>query len=467
MTDKYNPSRSPLGKDAQTIWHAGVEAVAANECVRRFVKVDWEGVRFGNQFVSHADYRKIVAVGAGKSAGAMAEGLEAALGGNLPGNKSFCGWVNVPNDRQIALKHIRVVGCRPLGANLPTCEVLKATDGLIDCLHHANPDDLVIGLFSGGGSALLERPLPNVSLADLRRVTERLHQRGASISELNAVRGQLSAIKQGGLRKWLHGDRAVVLLISDVLGDCVDTIASGPLRICDRTKGKVQAIETVKRYFARSDDDALRSWLLGHLDSRFALEEKVANGSSYPIEHYVLANNEKAVAAATSTALEMGYETLAETEYSAEDVDTSAKRMIRQLQMGLKKSLRTRRKGCFISGGEPTIVLPEHPGRGGRNQHLALTTLRMLLDEPVFGAKVSFLFAGTDGEDGNEPVAGAAFDSVVMDRILLQNDPGRISDILLRADSHSFWVEQGCLFHANSTDTNVCDLRVCTWDVDP
>lgn len=461
-----------IGKDARSIWLAGVASVNAKDRVQRFVRLDKRFLFFGDYAIDHDDYQNILVVGAGKSAGEMAAALDDSLV-PLADRKLIRGIVNVPDGRELQLQRIRVVGCRPVGVNLPTHRVLESTSEMIDLLIRSGPDDLVIGLFSGGGSALLERPIASVSLADLQAVTALLSQKGASIEELNLVRGQLSQVKAGGLARMSPCRNIVSMLISDVLGDPIAAIASGPTNLessVSRATLRTKARDIISRYDPQRTKVPLS--VLQVLDSDSDASEAKSN-HCHDVRHFVIANNQLAVLSAFEEAMKLGYSGSRETEFEATRVQNVAQRMVRQLKLWTSELNFRPGRLCLISGGEPTVVVGNSPGRGGRNQHLALAFLDAIISErladPTAFANVrfSFLSAGTDGEDGNVPVAGAVIDSDLIDRLDLSNVSSLVRQHLEHADSNPLLESLGCIFQVGETKTNVCDLRVllCTKDV--
>lgn len=462
MPESYRALQQ-LRRETQDIWWAGVRSVAADKCVKKFVQADKRGIQFGDYFLSHNDYQNILVIGAGKSAGAMAAGLEEAILVNLPTAKQFQGWVNVPDDRVIQLKRIHIAGCRPAGSNLPTERVLDATSELLNLLETAQEQDLVIALFSGGGSALLELPAPGITLERLHQVTDRLTGNGASIVELNSVRRFLSSVKGGKLIQHMRNKQAVVLLVSDVLGDSFPAIASGPMFSEPQDSLQARAIETVRRHISPFDPN-LGQWTLERITRPYEYISPVRQSGNLSIRHFVIANIDDAVRAARNAATKLGFETISETDYSSDQVETVAERLTAELKLGVQNCVATGKKGCFISGGEPTITLPANPGKGGRNQHLALKMIQLIHSnaEPYAAAQFCVLSAGTDGEDGNTTVAGGIFD------YLISNQPdcqfkNQLSTSLAAYDSHRFLTSSKCKFESGLTGTNVCDLRILAW----
>jgi glycerate-2-kinase len=273
---------------------------------------------------------------------------------------------------------------------------------------------------------------------------------GANIEQLNIVRRQLSLIKGGGLARACHAGQLITLLISDVLGDRPDIIASGPTVAGEATAADaLQILSELKLNTEKS-----LAGITQYLQAR-ALEKADAKSArslrtSSPI---VLGNNATAVDGAGAEAERLGYShamiSATQAEGAAEDVG----RHLASMAIKMRDSLGP---DCLISGGEPTVSLVDETrrGKGGRNQQLALAALTALGD----GEQICLLSGGTDGEDGPTDAAGAFVTADIVYRARESSlDPG---DFLARNDAYSFFQQAGGLFITGPTQTNVCDLRV-------
>ena len=211
-------SNQQLRTDALAVWQAGVTAVDSARLVEDRVHVEGEYLSIGADLFSLTKLRRIVVVGAGKAGAGMADGLERALGDRLLAEKGVAGWINVPEDCIRPLKRIHLHGARPAGVNEPTEAGVTGTMKILELVGSLSADDLCLCLLSGGGSALLPAPIPEITLADKQAVTKYLSAAGANIRELNAVRKQLSCIKGGGLARACRAGYLGTLIISDVPG---------------------------------------------------------------------------------------------------------------------------------------------------------------------------------------------------------------------------------------------------------
>lgn len=473
-------SSDPLVADAQSIWAAGVSAVNATNCVRNGVSADATHLMFGDQQnnplkIAHSAYRNLIVVGAGKAVAEMAVGLEQSFGLDFLKQKNASGWLNVPDDKVLSLAWLKIVGCRPPGINLPTTRVLESTRHIIEILQQCDPADLVIFLIAGGGSALLEYPLEPITLQDFQTVTKLLSHRGAAIEQLNAVRRQISQVKGGGLGRLARCRQIVTLLVSDVLGDPLNVIASGPTLNSDSQTTSVNANEAALAVLKQFDPNLAS---VPPSVIRVLTTQCLPFRNSFAtINHLVIANNESAVAAARRAAIELGYECTTETDYSsdrAEEVGVRLSDWLLQpqavspsMQIGSQAiSSLPFRKRCFISGGEPTVKLSANPGSGGRNQQLVLSALAYLIESATpsnLPGSFCLLAGGTDGEDGNVPVAGAWLDNSIYHSINETDSSAALTTIrqhLINNDAYHYFQQFSRVFAPGSTGTNVCDLRV-------
>jgi len=455
--------RSPdqLRRDALRIWQAGVEAVRADRLVRAHLRVEPTLV-IGDQRLDLDSIGRIAVVGAGKAGAAMAAAVEEAFGPRLMDQKQLVGWVNVPEDCVRPLRRIHLHGARPPGVNEPTQAGVEGAEEILRIVGSLGPDDLCLCLISGGGSALLPAPVEGITLEDKLAVTRHLSAAGANIQQLNTVRKQLSRIKGGGLARACRAGRLVTLIVSDVLGDPLDAIASGPT--VPDTSTPEAALEVLERFHAREAGISARvfAFLKRGQDSFPAIlgpNVSPAREEKSPDPFLVIGNNATAVDAAGREAERLGY---APAMASARQSEGPAEKVGRHLaEMALRM-----RDGpgpdCLVSGGEPVVMLVDaaRRGLGGRNQQLVLAALERLADDGAAG--IVLLSGGTDGEDGPTDAAGAFLDAEVLAAAKQRGlDP---ADFLARNDAYRFFEPLGALIKTGPTHTNVCDLRVVVVD---
>lgn len=436
------------GDDLQNIWAKGVAAVSPELVVRNWV----------SSFFQSSDFPKatqrILVVGGGKAGEAMARGFLSAIPENGP---KVEGWLNVPQGAPASLRHITLHPARPVGWNMPTAQAMAGSEEMLRIISTARPDDLLICLVSGGGSALMPLPSAGISLEDKQRVTSLLSAAGADISALNCVRKHLSRIKGGRLAEaFFHATRGqgrvISLILSDVIGDSLDVIASGPT-VPDPTTFS-DALTILDSHHLAGQVPAS---VLGHLQSgRDGVIPETPKKLSGLVHNVVLGNNAMALAAAQDHAEELGYPVLnlgsclqGETRDLAA-FHASLVRSILQYEQPFGPPV------CIISGGETTVNLGVNPGKGGRNQEFALAFLEAMRGTSL--DLVSLLAGGTDGEDGPTHAAGAFVSRET--RESAQSLGLNSAEYLSRHDAFHFFEKAGGLFQPGPTGTNVMDLRV-------
>lgn len=446
MTADHPPrSAARLLADAQAIWHAAVEAVRADRLVADAVRVVGDELQVGDEALDLTSVRRIEVVGAGKAGAAMAAGLLAALGPRVLAEKDVRGWVNVPADCVADLERIHLHAGRPAGSNEPTAAGVAGAEEILGRVAGLGPQDLCLCLLSGGASALLPAPAEGVSLADKLAVTRLLSAAGANIAELNAVRKQLSRIKGGGLLRACGAGRLLTLVISDVIGDPLDVIGSGPT--VPDTSTAADALAVLARFALTSRVPAR---VLQALESRRGERVRASGCAAHTV---VIGNLATAVDAAGQAAERLGYafalEAATRLEPSAEEVG----RRLAQLALDMRDHPGP---NCLISGGEPVVQLapPELRGLGGRNQQLVLAASELLGD----CREIVLLSAGTDGEDGPTDAAGAWVNEEVLAAARQRGLAAR--PFLARNDAYRFFEPLGALLKSGPTHTNVCDVRV-------
>ncbi len=478
-----------LRVDAQAIFRAGVEAVLGDRLIRDSVQADAGGVWLGEVFIERKQVERIVVVGAGKASGAMAVGLVQALSlresastvtdGTVPldfGDDErrepieIIGHVNVPegcDDTPEGMPWpagLILFAARPTGVNEPTAESLAGTNRILELVRSAGSRDLIVVLISGGGSALLCRPVAGVTLEQKLAVIRHLSGAGANISQLNTVRKHLSEVKGGGLARAASRDATAVaptmvtLVLSDVLGDPLDLIASGPT--VPDTSTAADALD-----------------VLAELDLQRELPEAVyrvlsqatpAAGNCLTHPTIIVGNNAVAVDGAGIMAESLGYNHVMHSARQSEGEAEAVGGHLAEMAVTMLRRDRTlHRQDALITGGEPVVRLAESSvrGKGGRNQQLVLAAYRHLLQSGLSDdewQRVILLSGGTDGEDGPTDAAGALIDASVHANAIAQ---GLQPDgFLARNDAYSFFEQTGGLVMTGPTGTNVCDLRVALVD---
>ncbi len=463
-------SAAQLRRDALQIWQAGLEAVRSPRLIFDAVEVVEGQLRLGETLVDLASIERIAVVGGGKAAAGMAAAVEQALGPQLLREKRVAGWVNVPADCLLKTDAIILHVGRPAGLNEPTEAGMAGVGQMLRLVAGLGPRDLCLCLISGGASALMPAPIEGFSLQDKLALTREMSARGATIEQMNVVRQSLSAVKGGGLARACRGGRLVSLILSDVPGDDLSIIGSGPT--VPGAAAIRDAIEVVRSLTDVPAGERAAALLQRRLDAELkAGSERMAHGPASSkslgvtgfetangcrVTHVVIGNNATAVDAAGVEAERLGYShamvSANKPEGLAETVAHGIIDMAGRMRAGASGP------DCLISGGEPTVKLvpSKTRGRGGRNQQLCLAALAELRD----WRGLALISGGTDGEDGPTDAAGACIDEgMAAEAQRLGLDP---RDYLARNDAYSFFEASGGLLKTGPTHTNVCDLRVLT-----
>jgi len=437
-------SLTQLRGDARRIFDAGLTAANPYDAVNRHVtrKRDTLTVAGGPYDLSW--YRNVYVVGAGKAAAKMAGAVEELLGERISR-----GIVIVKRGYSVPLSRIQI---SEAGHPLPDEAGVVGTKQIIDLLLPAREKDLVILLISGGGSALLPCPVDEITLDDKIRTTQTLLDCGATIHEVNAVRKHISKIKGGRLARLAYPATLVSLILSDVVGDSLDVIASGPT--VPDSSSFADCLRVIARYELKEKiPPRVRAFL--EAGARGEVEETPKAGEPIfqNVRNVIVGNNRMAVEAARVKAEGLGYNTLALSSF----IEGEAKVVAAAHAAIAKEIIATGnpipRPACVLSGGETTVTV-SGKGLGGRNQEFALAAAAA-----IDGAEgVVILSGGTDGTDGPTDAAGGVVDGMTLQR---GRDKGlNAADFLRRNDSHTFLSAIGDLLVTGPTLTNVMDLRL-------
>jgi glycerate 2-kinase len=432
-----------LREQARSIWTAAVDAVRPEILLPAAVSA-YEELR-----AAAVAAPRLLVVGAGKAGAAMSAALEEVF---APHMAKMTGIVNVPADTVRPLRKIELHAARPAGSNHPTAEGVAGAERMLELVADAGPDDVAICLLSGGGSALLPAPAAGVTLADKQAVTKLLHACGATIHEMNAVRKHLSRIKGGRLAQAFTGRALFSLVISDVVGDALDVIASGPTAADSSTFADALRVLDKYRLTERVPSavlDRLRRGAAGKIAE--TLKELPAN-----VHNLVLGNNDVALNAATERAAALGYRVLNLGSFIEGET-----REVAVVAAGIVRAIRAQRvpaapPACVLIGGETTVTLGDAAGKGGRNQEFVLALLAKLGAAGV--RDVAVLSGGTDGEDGPTDAAGAVADAETLGTIARRSLD--LASALATHDAYPLLDACGALLRTGPTNTNVMDVRV-------
>lgn len=444
MSDRTRSMR----KDARLIFKAGIKAVQADATIRRNMRLDGEILKIGDAAYDLSSIEHIYVIGAGKACAPMAGQVERLLGKRITG-----GVISVKYDHGVPLETIRVMEA---GHPVPDENGVNAAEAIMKVVQKAGRNDLVICLLTGGGSALIPLPSKGITLEDKQAVTRSLLACGADIHEMNAIRKHLSRIKGGQLAKAVSPARMVTLVQSDVVGDDLDVIASGPT-VPDTSSFK-QCMEILERYHLFTKvPPGVRQHFENGINGLVPDTPEKDEPFFRQMTTRIISSNQDALEACLKQAQKMGYHAFVLTSQIQGDNHTAA-----GIHAGIARQILTRGQpldvpACLLSGGETTLVLKGN-GKGGRNQEAAL---KAALD--IAGCyKTVMLFAGTDGTDGPTDAAGAIVDHETVERSAeLGLNPVQY---LAQNDAYHFFEALGDLLVTGPTGANVMDLNIVLVD---
>jgi len=433
-----------LKSDARAIFGAGLKAVDPVIAVNNHLKRSGEILELGDSKYDLRDYENIFVIGMGKAAASMAKAIEEILGGRLTR-----GIVNVKYGHTVPLDIIKT---NEAAHPVPDEAGLRGTKEIIELLKGTGENDLVICLISGGGSALLPSPAGNLTLEDKQAVIKSLLECGATIHEINTIRKQISSVKGGRLAELIYPSTLISLILSDVIGDDLDVIASGPtvpdthtFHDCRNIIEKYKLDERVPRRVI----DYIEMGCRGEIEDT----PKAGNPIFKSTQNTIVGSNILAVRAAKEKAEELGYNSMILSTFIHGETEEVAKVHTAISKEIISSGNPLNKPACIISGGETTVTI-EGKGHGGRNQEFVLAAALDIdgLDNVVV------LSGGTDGNDGPTDAAGAIADGTTIGRAnkLGLNAYEHLSD----NNSYNFFKPLGDLLITGPTNTNVMDLRV-------
>jgi hydroxypyruvate reductase/glycerate 2-kinase len=330
---------------------------------------------------------------------------------------------------------------------------IRATEEIVRLLQHRNEKTLVICLISGGGSALIVSPVDGISLSEKQEITDLLIRSGADIKELNAVRKHISKVKGGRLAELAYPAETISLMISDVVGDHLDVIASGPT--APDSSSYAAALDVIKKYSLEKKApgsvlDLLKRGSEGSVPDTTGKDNPVFNN----VQNIIVGSNRTALETAKNEAVSMGFDAeIISSEITGEA--RAAGKWLAEKARALKgiKGQGDKGRKCLISGGETTVTVEEN-GKGGRNTELALAFAMEI--EGVEG--ITFLSAGTDGTDGPTDATGAVVNGETI--IRAGNTGLDAREYLDNNDSYNLFKETDSLLITGPTGTNVMDMQI-------
>jgi glycerate-2-kinase len=440
LTDAIDRARGAR-RNALLAAREALRAADPRKLVAGAVTLDGGSLTAGGRSYDLGAYPKVVLLGGGKASGLMAAEMERILGDRIDE-----GVVVVP-DTQKALPKLERVRFEESTHPLPTEKGVLAVRRMLEVADRVGSGDLVLFLVSGGGSALMPLPVDGVSLEELRDTTGLLLKSGADIVEMNCVRKHLSQIAGGRLVERVRGAEVLSLIISDVVGDDLGSVASGPT-VPDPTTFAM-AREVMERHgIWENVPSAVRRTIQAGVSGAVG-ETPKPGGASFANVHNVLLGSNKVACTAAKASLEgAGYRV----RFFLESVTGEAREVGKRLA-DLVRSGPGDGAWAAVAGGETTVTV-RGPGKGGRNQELALSAAMALRDT----SRTTVLSFATDGIDGTTDAAGAIADSTTYERARNRGlDPERF---LEANDSYAFFEALGGLVVTGPTGTNVNDVTI-------
>ena len=431
-----------LRADARSIFASGLKSADPFAAVAKTIVLHGSRLRIGARTYELSAVQNIFVAGGGKAAARMALAVQALLGGRLDG-----GVIVVKHGHQLPIERIKVIEA---GHPIPDRAGLDGARQVMELARRCGEKDLLFFLVSGGGSALLPYPAAGLSLEDKQRTTEALLKSGAKIQEVNTVRKHISQIKGGQLARLAAPAKMVTLILSDVVDDALEAIASGPTVPDSGTYG--DCLRIIKHYGVQIPLVVV-DFLERGASGRIAETPKPSDGIFRNVQNIIVGGNRSALTAAEYRAGALGYQT----EILSNTMEGESRIVAKLHAARVKEFLRTRtaasRPACLLSGGETTVTV-RGDGLGGRNQEFSLAAAIEIdgLDGVVI------LSGGTDGTDGPTDAAGGIVDGSTIDRGRARNLDATV--FLDKNDSYHFLQATEDLLITGPTLTNVMDLQV-------
>ncbi|MDO9528178.1 MAG: glycerate kinase [Syntrophales bacterium] len=437
---KHNPR-----KDIRKIFDAGLKAADPKEAVSRAVcLLADDRLQVGEQYYDLGQFDRIIVVGAGKAAAPMAAAIEDILGPRISD-----GFISTKYGHGLPLKRFVVTEA---GHPVPDEAGLAASRHIINLLEQSDERDLIICLISGGGSALMPLPVSGISLTDKQKTTQILLACGATIHEINTIRKHISGIKGGKLARAAFPGTLITLILSDVIGDNLDVIASGPtvpdrstFADCTKILEKYNITDEIPPHVI----EYLKRGARGIEPETPKLKDTIFDKTDV----LIIGSLSLSIDAARDKAVASGYNTLILSSFIEGETRDVAKVHAAIIKEILKSGNPVPRPACIISGGETTVTIHGN-GLGGRNMEFVLAAAIEI--EGLDGTVV--LSGGTDGTDGPTDAAGAIADGTTVQRGMAKGY--NASEFLKKNDSYNFFKVLEDLLMTGPTMTNVMDLRV-------
>ena len=439
---------SSMGENICEILSAAMNQADAEAAIKNTVLRDANWIIISNERINFNNYKRIFILGAGKAVVPMAYAISNILGTALTRGAIITkdGYLDrtlypIPNRIEVL----------EAGHPIPDQRNLQASSSILALAQNLQGDDLIICLISGGGSSLLIKPSSGLSLQDIQAVTTLLLSCGASIDEINTIRKHLDGFKGGGLARLLYPATVISLILSDVIGDHLDMVASGPT-VADSTTFGAAWVLLEKYQIVDQVPHAVQAHLKDGRSGRLPETLKPGDPMLDKVHNLLVGNNTQVVKAASQAAQNLGFITKIETTTLQGEASNVGQMLAETALLMLKQRNNIGQPSCLITGGETTVTI-KGSGKGGRNQELALGSVVSLsaTEHPLILVSLA-----TDGGDGPTDAAGAVATNQTFSRgEALGLHP---EEFLQRNDAYHYFARLGDLIKTGPTLTNVNDL---------
>jgi len=428
-------------KLALNIIDAGINSILPANVIHQYIKLKGSILTIQDKSFNLSKFKRIFVIGGGKASGLMAKEIERLLGFKITGG------LIIDHLGTAKLKRIKM---RKGGHPVPDADGTKAANEMLSLVSNLNKDDLVLALISGGGSALMSAPADGISLKDLQKANDCLLKSGADIIHMNCVRKHISSLKGGQLTKTAYPATVISIMFSDVIGDDLQVIASGPT-VPDDTTFK-DALNVVKRYKQPWPKSVVKYLELGANGK--VPDTPNSNSKIFKNTHnFILINAYTALQIMQEKARSLKLNSMIMSSTMEGEAREVGKMFGSIAQELLTHNIPLKRPAAILIGGETTVTI-HGKGMGGRNQELVLGALKKL--KGLDG--VCLISAGSDGRDGPTDADGAVGDGKSYD---LAHSLGlNIANYLENNDAYHFFKKTGDLLMTGPTGSNVADIMV-------
>jgi hydroxypyruvate reductase len=445
-------SLESMKRMSRTIFLKAVTAVDPVKRLTELIRIENEHLSVGTEEDQKSfdlkRFKRIYLIGTGKASSSMAQAIEAILGDRITK-----GVITTKDGHLLPLKKTEVIEA---GHPLPDARGFTGAKRIRELLKESGPEDLVIYILSGGGSALLPLPVEGIALEEKQEATQLLLDCGADIGEINTIRKHISQIKGGWLAKWAYPSPVIGFILSDVVGDPLDVIASGPM-VPDPSTFE-EAWEILKKYdLVEEIAPSISKYLRRGKEGKVEETPKPGDPVFKNVHHILIGSNILALRAAEREASSLGFNTLILSSSIVGETREAARFHAAVAGEVVSSENPVRKPACIISGGETTVTI-RGKGLGGRNQEFALAgALEISAKE-----KIVLLSGGTDGTDGPTDAAGAIADHTTVARARSMGLDPKVH--LQNNDAYPFFKSLGDLLITGPTRTNVMDVRLILVD---